>query len=247
MTRPLPLLLLLPALLAAGSASADDLAPLLRRLAEHEARVDELQKHAQATAVSTVEELDRKGKVESTTVETARISWPDGKQRSELVSMVKDGKDVTAEARARRDAAEKAEAEERRKAASKKGGEKSISVSISTPFPADQQAKYRFTDAGPDPKDPARRRIRFAPAGERTPEVNEGEALVDVGAGQIVAIALRPSKYPKFVDRMTIQLTYGTPSPAGPLPSGYTIEGEGGFLFVHKSIRTTTKITDWKW
>jgi hypothetical protein len=156
---------------------------------------------------------------------------------SELRRFVRDGKDSLAEEKARR---EKASAK-----SSGKEDSSSRSFRVSSPFTADGLPRYRFTITGPDPQDSALLLVAFAPRGAASPELFIGEASVDPVSGTARWIRLRPSKNPRHVTRMDVEMVYGLEAPGGPALSRVKVSGEGGLLFIKKSYRSDSTFSDY--
>ncbi|MBC8645712.1 MAG: hypothetical protein H7X85_01005 [Thermoanaerobaculia bacterium] len=232
--------LLLALAVAAVPLPAQDLPALLEGLAKHQDAVRPVY-DAGFTMTTRTEELDKKGRAESTTESVERITTVNGKQEREIVRAVRDGKDVTQEQRRRR---------AERKAAAAKAGEgsgsrRNLTMSVFNPFARDEQAKYRFTLAGADPAVPGGVLIRFEPKGAPSDQTNTGEAVVDTALPAPVRIRYRPSVTKKPIQKIAFDLLFATPSPRGPVLSSFSIEGEGGVLFVKKRFRSKTTFSDY--
>jgi len=241
-------LLCAPAPEPAASPSAME---LVSRIAENKKHGTDPTRGGSVTVTIRTEELDKKGKVESATEIVMKQSHENGKDQSELVRFVRDGKDVTAEEKKKQAEAEAKAAKEkpqpkREEKRKDEGESNSLTLSLSDPFEPKMQGKYRFTIAGRETTDPAKVRIRFEPKGDASPDLNIGEALVDPATGAIYRVAYRPSKNPRFVDRLDVAMEFTPQSEAGPNPTKISFDGEGGFLFIHKHIRSTTTFSDWK-
>jgi hypothetical protein len=230
----------LVAVVAASAPGAEAPAELLRKLAEHEARMMTVYREAAVTMSSKVEELNGDGKVEHSQEVVVRLELKDGKQESELVRATRDGQDITADER-REQEARKAKAESE----PKETGKKEVKVALSTPFGADVQEKYRFTVLGPDQHDPKKLRVGFAPKGKKSKELWIGEAVVDPEIGSLHWMKQRPSEFPTFVDQMEMVLEFHTSTPAGPAISAVRIDGKGGLPFFKKTFRALTSFSDW--
>jgi hypothetical protein len=238
----LPLLAALPAQArepapAAGGAGTD-LPALLQRIGESTPGMDYLVKERvrEMTVTSRTEERDGKGRVTHTYERVRRMRHEDGKQTSELLRALDDGRDVTAERRAE---AQKRAAEQQ-DAAKKEGG-----LSFELPFTKENQARHRFTVLGPDAQDGRLLRVGFEPAGERDPQVMVGEALVDSQSGQVRQLRFRPSKFPSLlIDRLDVQMDFREQPGVGAVVSRLVVDGEGGLLFFKKRGRSTLRFAD---
>ena len=227
--------LLVPLVVLAGSERKGSSVPkeLLERLAESERRTDPYTKNGSCDSRTVWEELDGEGKVERHSEYHSRVFYVNGTMRTELISAIRDGKDVTVEERAKR----KKEQEKDRK---------KIKGSFDSPFASDLQPRYRFAFLGPDPSSPGRIRIGYEPAGDPEVELAVGEAVVDPAEGRVVRLSGHPSKYPWFVDRMSASLVFEEPTPLGSVLSSVEGEGEGGFLFIRKRVRMHGSFRDWR-
>ncbi len=201
-------------------------AELLQKLAAHQARLEALGKRMEVTMQARSEELDKAGKAVGVEETVVRFYVQDGKDVSELVRAVKDGKDVTAERRR----------EERKK----KKGEGTFSFSDA--FAADQQKRFRFELKGAVPGAPGQVRVAFAPL-EPSQQLLEGEALVDEAAGEVIAVKAHPSELPMLADRADVAVDYGAKTDAGRTLSRIVIQGEGGILFLRKRVRATITLS----
>lgn len=226
----------------AGSAAAGTEAPaeLLRKLAEHDARLMALYQQGAVTMSNKVEELNGDGKVEHSQEVVVRLQSKDGQPDGELVRAVRDGKDVTAEEQKNREARRLSEG-----GGAKDGGKKEVKVALSTPFGAEVQEKYRFEVLGPDQHTPGWLRVAFTPKGKKSKELWIGEAVVDPEKGSLHWMKQRPSDYPAFVDRMDMVLEFQTPTPMGPAVTTVRIEGQGGLPFFKKKFRAVTSFSDY--
>lgn len=225
----------LSALLASALAAAEEPPPeLLKKLAAHDARVQQSLSSGSVTVTSLLEELDGDGKVLHTQESVARLVQRNGRQEEELVKTVRDGKDVTEEARKKR-AGNGAWARSQGRA-----------MIAGSPFGAEDQPHYRYTVLGNDPGNPAFVRIGFGPREKPSQEIATGEALVDPAAGELVRIAQRPSKLPAFVDEIETTIDLGARTPGGRLVSRMKFHGKGGFLFVKKRGRGTLNFSDYQ-
>jgi hypothetical protein len=189
------------------------------------------------TMTTTVEQVDGKGAVESRSVSVERRFEKDGVEISELRRFLRDGKDALTEEKVRR--------EKSRAKAKEKQESESRSFRVSSPFALDAQEKYRFTLAGADPKDAALLLVNFEPRGAPSPELFVGEAGVDPASGAPRWIRFRPSKNPKHVTRMEVEMDYALNAPGGPALSRVAVLGEGGLLFIKKAYRTESTFSEY--
>jgi hypothetical protein len=225
------LLLILLALPAHAEQPAQvDLRALLQRIAQQTPGMSYLvQQRLQAMTVTSVsEELDGQGRATHTWERVRRMAEQDGKQASELLRAVDDGKDVTAQKRG----AEQAQ-----------HGDKASSFEL--PFTPENQPRHRFSIIGPDAQDPSKLRLRFEPAAAPGPQVMQGEALVDPERGHVLQLRFRPSKFPSLlIDRLDVEMDFRTDPDVGAVVSRLGVEWEGGLLFFKKRGRSTVTFTD---
>lgn len=209
-------------------------AELLQRIVERGRTIEAFTGDARVVVEVRADELDGDGKVVSTDLSRFRLVKKGGETvGTELLLKSKDGKDVTAEAKA----------EQQKK---DEGEKKSVGFSARSPFHPDQLAKYRFALLAPPKDEPGLVRIGFQPAGEKTPELVMGEATVDPATGELLASTMRPSKNPRFVDHLVMDLEYGAVTPAGRVLSRLTARGDGGFLFIRKRFAVVTTFSEWE-
>lgn len=213
-------------------AAAPD-AALLDRIAERTKALEAFTRDAQLTVTIASDELDSDGKSEKHSELVFHVTRKDGRPARELVSATEDGKDVTAEKRQELDEA---------KQKSSNGNGKSQA----SPFHPDQRAKYAFSLLPASDKAPGLVRIAFGPAGERSDDVMTGDATVDPETGDVVRLSMRPSKNPRFVDYLTLELEFDARTPAGRALSKLSARGAGGIAFIKKRFAVVTTFSDYK-
>lgn len=211
---------------------------LMKKLADHDARLLRLYKEGGVTMTSRVEELDRGGKVQHTQTVTLRLTVQDGAQRAEVLNAARDGKDVTEDER-KEQAAKQARAEEDPKG--KMGQRRQLTL----PFAAEAQPSYAFQVLGPDANDPALQRIAFGPRGKKSKDLWVGEAVVDPQKGEVRWLKQRPSDLPAFVDRIDMVLEFGAATSEGPAVSTVHMDGEGGLPFFKKRFQSVVTFKDY--
>lgn len=184
------------------------------------------------TVTIDARELDKKGAVKDASEIVMRRTLVDGKQHDELVRYVENGKDVTAEKKAKR--------AEREKEADEEEGNGKDRGQIRSPFHPKNADGYAFEDLGADKTDPTLRRIRFAPKkGATADDRMIGEATL-TPAAQLRAMRMKPAKLPMLVSTIDIVGEFG--------PSGEVVKlgmkGEAGALFIKKRFDVMTTF-DW--
>jgi hypothetical protein len=231
-------LLLSLALLAPAAAPEPDPEGLVDAAEQTSARMEALSDRLSRTCVTRAEQLDTDGKPEQTFEETTRSEWIRGEEVKAILSASEDGTDVTVREQEKLAATQEKQAD---------GGVQErgdyAGIDYANPFAPDQRRRYRFSLAPAQPGDGARIRLHFEPSGERTPALNQGEALVDPATGLPVEITASPSTYPSFVAFVRFHARYGM-SAVGPVETEFSVEGAGGFLFVRKHYRERTRCRD---
>lgn len=202
----------------------------MQKLAAQDARVDAATEKGAFTLHLIAEERDKKGKVTSTTDEVQHVRHENGLTKIEVVRATKDGRDVTAEER------EQVAKQQGKRKRDKNDGR------LASPFAPDQQKSYTFELVGPTGA-PHQVKIKFAPGSdvEPTPTVYKGEAVVDTDAGAVVSMKFSPARLPRHANRVDITLEYKQP---GNMLSKMVVDGEGGFLFIHKHVIVTTGFSE---
>jgi hypothetical protein len=219
-------------------AATPDLGQLLDRLGQTSAQMDVVSQQLSQTCTDRSENLNDDGQPEQVFVETTRTEWVRGVQVKAIHSATEDGKDVTAREQEKLAADQDAAKKDAGKPVQERGNYGGIDYA--NPFAPDAQGAYRFSLAPVQPDDGRLVRLRFAPRGASTPTLNQGEALVDPRDGMLLSISAHPSDYPTFVDFVRFQARYAR-SAVGPVLTHFSVEGAGGFLFVHKHYRETLR------
>src|SRR4051812_27686334 len=97
MLRTASAALLLLSLARPALAANEDLAPVLAKLAAAEDRAHPIYREWNYTITMDADELDSKGKATSTQKMEMRHTFENGEEKQSMVSVVKDGKDITKE------------------------------------------------------------------------------------------------------------------------------------------------------
>jgi hypothetical protein len=197
-------------------------AELLKRLAEHDARLDQIDDQGSFTTDTINEELDRSGNAVHTVELLVRTTHLEGKKRELLGKALKDGKDVTQEYKDKLKGSGPAQAKEMR-----------------LPFSTKQQRDYLFKEIGSDPSNPSLLRIHFEPKGSWTDKLMVGDAVVDATSGELLRITARQSAPDSNVDYLDIDFWFDHQTQLGRAPSKVAMKGEGGFLFLKSRFRHT--------
>ncbi|MEW6432464.1 MAG: hypothetical protein AB1730_13235 [Myxococcota bacterium] len=212
-------------------AAAPD-ARLLDRVAERTKAIEAFTRNASLTLKVASDELDSDGRSEKHTELVFKVSRKDGKVTRELRSATEDGKDISEKTRKDLDEAQE------------KNGDGNGKVQAS-PFHPDERAKYAFALLPPSDKAPGLVRIAFQPAGEKSDKVMIGDAAIDPETGDVVRMSMRPSKNPRFVDHLYLELEFDAQTPAGRALSKLSTRGAGGLLFVKKRFAVVTTFSDY--
>lgn len=202
------------ALLVATALSAEaPSAELLKKLTEHDARMEQYLDTHTVTIHVVGHELDGDGKVAHTTTTVLEQSRKNGQIHTEVKEAKKDGADDTKEEKER---AAKRDKENKR---------------TESPFAARNVGKYAFVVLGKD----TLLHLGFQPKDGPAAGVLVGEAWVDAEAGEVVKLTLKPSKNPPFVDHLDMQLEYDARTDAGRMVSKFTFSGAGGLLMFRRA------------
>ena len=208
-------------------ASAPD-AALLDKLGTRAKQLEVFTNGSRVTVDIVAEEFDGEGAVKKTTHTALRVARSGSKTERKLFTYQENGKDLTEDKRA-----------ELEKEPPKKGG-----AAVQSPFHPDQRAKYRFSTLEP-PAD-GLVRLGFEPSGEKSDQLYVGEATVDPETGDVRSLSLKPSKYPTFVDSLSLEARLDAPTPAGRAMSRLAMKGEAGLLFFKKRFRVVTTFSDYE-
>lgn len=206
----------------AFAGATEPSAELLKRLAEHDARLDQIDSDGSFTTDTTNEELGGSGKVIHTLELLVRTMHLEGKRRELLGKALKDGKDVTQEYRDKL-----------------KGSGPSQAKEMRLPFSSKQQRDYLYNEIGADSSNPSLLRIHFEPKGSWSEKLMIGEALVDPASGEVVRIRARQSAPDSSVDYLDLDFWFDQQTALGRAPSKVSMKGEGGFLFIKSRFRHT--------
>ncbi len=232
-------------LLSPLARGADDALPaLLARLAAAEERTAKVYDDWEYTMTIQADELDKKGVATRAEKIEMRHGHANGEATDALVRYERDGKDVTAEEKAKHDAkVAKRHEKEKDKAKSKDAKSDDGGSDFPSPFAPKEQPRYTFTALGSDPAGAGRVRIGFAPKKAADMEM-KGEAVVDSSTGRIRSMTMTPAKLPAMVQALEISMEYGNGTDDAPLLSVMKMHGEGGILFVKKRFRAVTTFTN---
>ena len=206
----------------AGAAAQKPSAELLKKLAEHDARLDQIDAEGSFTTDTITEELDGSGKVVHTVELVVRTMHLEGKRRELLGKALKDGKDVTEEYRDKLKSSGPSRAKE-----------------MPLPFESKQQGDYLYKELGSDRSNPSLLRIQFEPKGTWSQKLMVGEALVDTASGEVLRITGRQSATDSSVDYLNLDFSFNQQTKLGRAPSKVAMNGEGGFLVIKSRFRYT--------
>lgn len=183
------------------------------------------------TMTIDAKELDKKGGVKDTSEIVLRRTFVDGKQQNELLRYVENGKDITAEKKAKR-AAEKKDAEQKDDDRDKQ---------LRSPFHPENAGSHAFEDLGADALDPTLRRVKFSPKKGSTGDgLMIGEATLTLAA-QLRSIRMKPAELPMLVNTIDIVAAFGASGEVDRME----LAGEAGALFIKKRFRVITSF-DWE-
>jgi len=208
---------------AAGAAEQVPSAELLAKLAEQEAHLSKVMKSGAYLIHSETEELDGDGKRLHTRQSLVRVSQVEGKKTLDIQKVLKDGQDVTTEAKIRKPDKER---------------------DMQSPFAAAVQPRYRFTLQGADTTSPSLLRLHFEPKVPST-DTYVGEAVVDPSAGEVVWIHQKPAQNPAFVDRLEFEAQVSTPTAMGRQLTSLRVEGVAGVLFYKRGFKVKVAFSEY--
>ena len=249
MRRPLapPVLASLAAATLAGVVLAPRLAhaaapspELLGKLAGQSAQIEAMQKRVSFVVEGKLESVDGDGKIDDVKEMKARVESDGKKQHFIVMRYLTDGKDETLEAQRKAN-----EAAEKEKAKSDEERADDREHRLRIPFVTAEQGKYVFDQVETDASDPDRVRITFVPRAPSKDTV-EGSIWVDAKTGRPYSTGFKLSKPGHFVDYVHIQIELGAQTQEGPEVSQVTIDGAGGFLFIHKHFRGVANLHDYR-
>ena len=176
---------------------------------------------------------------------------------AEIISVKKDGKDITAEAK-REEAKEKAEAEKEKKKKGSSGaggkgegeGEEDESFSLEPayhPFSPESRSKVTYRRVGESPlAGKAAILFSFKEEGSKGREGKEGKAWLEPASGRPIQVESRPTKLPKHTDRM-VQRVHFADGPDGLwVVERSEIDGEGGLLWIHRKVESSIRFSEFR-
>lgn len=199
-------------------------AQLLAKLTAHSDRLGVLEKADGTMQVGVKsKELDGDGKITHSKEIEMVLTQSNGKTKTQLKRFVEDGEDTTEDKRG-----------DIESGAKKASRSQEMGVSSLSPFSTESRPKYLFSVVT-KPQDAAGTvRLSFWPKGDKSPEVMMGEALVDEASGEVVRLAMQPSKNPPFVDKLVFEADFGEVTSAGRAMSRLRVHGEAGIAFIKK-------------
>ena len=187
-------------------------------------------------AYTRTEVMNTKGKLEHVEESEFRILRRQGGEvKTEIVRVVRDGKDETAQARKKQQEAEKKNPD--------KAGGKTFRVGRSPFLPEVQDSvtvQPLDSTATIDGKRCAGFRFEeLVPRGRKI----VGTAWLDVQTGAPVLLEFEPRPLPKRVKKMRTQIRYRWTPEGDWYPVEMTMSGEGGFLFIKKRFRSVIRLS----
>ncbi|APR86160.1 Hypothetical protein A7982_11509 [Minicystis rosea] len=214
-----------PVTTRAQAPAPTDLAAILRTAAARQARLEAFERRSSHVETTRTDDLDKNGKVESTSVTVLRVVTKDGKIERTMLKKSRDGKDVEIDAKEKRQV-------------------KDRTVELPSPFEAAMQPKHRFTLVGPVPEAPGKVRVRFA-AADRVEGASSGEAIVDPVTGDVTWTRFSPAKLPTLVDRISITVDLHAQTTEGLMPSAADVDVDASLLFMKKRMHTHTDYSEY--
>jgi hypothetical protein len=176
-----------------------------------------------------VEELDSDGKVEHVEDQVLEATGKGSTRQFVLISAKEDGKDVTAERKAKHDSSQ-----------GRRGNKSGHSVghhglSDINPFAASERGHYLIWAVAPLPNGKGPVHLHFKPP-QPTKDRFEGDAWVDPASGAIEEIQVAPSELPMLVDVLTVHAKLDAAKPDG-RATELDMEAGGHLLFWGKHAR----------
>lgn len=209
-------------------AAAPD-AALLERVSQRAGELDAFTRGAALTVTIASDELDADGASTKHAELVLRVTHEKGRAVRQLLSATEDGKDVSS--------AKRAELEDSR------GSEREQAQP--SPFHPSQRLQYAFSLLPPSDRAPGLVRIAFQPAGASSPALMRGDAAVDPETGDVVRMSMRPSKLPRLVDALSLELEFDARTSAGRALSRLTARGAAGLAFLRKRFVVVTTFSDY--
>lgn len=222
-------------LLVLTSAPDAGLSELLERVDQRSRTVEAFTNDASLTLSVVSDELDAEGSSTKHSELTFAVTRKDGRAERSLLSATEDGKDVSRD--------------ERFTAPPKGDRERSgssTSLAQLSPFHREQRAKYTFAPLPSASTAPDLVRVSFQPVGEKSDKLMIGDATIDPVSGELLSLSMRPSKNPRFVDQLYVELEFAAPTPAGRALSRISMKGRGGVLFLKKRFVVVTTFSDYR-
>ncbi|MBL8911618.1 MAG: hypothetical protein JNM17_13075 [Archangium sp.] len=194
-------------------------ATLLDQLSDQTLAMETFWNKAACQLDVSADEKDGAGKVTKTVKTSLRVSRDGTHVTRKLLSHEENGKDLT---------------EAKRTEIEGKEGTKTAK----SPFHPTVRATYKFELVKPD-------RIAFEPLGARTEDNLIGEASIDPQNGRVLALTMRPGKFPMFVQELEIHVEFAANTPSGKGMSLLTVNGLAGALFFKKRFSVVTAFSDY--
>lgn len=202
---------------------------LLEKLGARALKLEAFTNGSRVTVDVVADELDSDGAVKKTTHTALRVGRSGSKVDRKLLTHQEDGKDLT-----------------ERKRAELEQPPKKPGASVKSPFHPEQRAKYQFSVLAAPADKPGLLRIGYQPKGELTSELYTGDATVDPETGDLLTLSMRPSKYPAFVEALSLEALFDAPTPAGRAMSRLTMKGVAGALFFKTRFRAVTTFSEYE-
>lgn len=205
-----------------------------------------------AVVRSSVTEMDKNWRPEKTTVVRKIVTVADGRTHEEILEARETEKGVTRDIREQyvRDAEERRrKAEERRRNADRdgrsSGGRREFGVDDLAPFSRDNRKNYQFAFL-PDVDISGRpARVLSAVARVKDPEMFEGRYYIDTETLDILRVELRPSKNPRFVKTLEMDIRF-QPGIGSLALKGSRMKIHAGFLLRTLRLVVEEEYTDFE-
>ncbi|OGF58761.1 MAG: hypothetical protein A2Y62_09635 [Candidatus Fischerbacteria bacterium RBG_13_37_8] len=209
------------------------------------------EKWVPGTMMQKTELLNKKGKVESIEEMLIKLQ-PDEKEKlkSEIVKVIRDGKDITAEVK------EKQQKAEEKRAQDKKEKDSSASFnSDETPFNPDLQNKVKYS-LRKDTQTIGGRLcagfdytfdMEYTENGKKKTVQSKGMAWLNSETGHPMKLEYTLQPLPSRMKSLWMIFLYEVTLDGKLYAKEMRMEGEGGILFIKKKIRSITTFSDYWW
>lgn len=195
----------------------------------------------------------KNGTVASTSDMAYRVVGSGERAETEILSVVKDGEDITQKVK-KAEAEAKAEEEKKKKAnggrdkTEQKPDDDSFSLEPAYhPFSPLSRARVTYARSGESQLDGKKAVLfTFSEGAADGRGGTEGKAWLDAETGLPLAVEAHPTKLPKHADRMDQKVRFG-PGPGGLwVAQRSDVNGAGGLLWIQRSVESTFTFSQYR-